>query len=474
MAAPGIAPGPPLFWARMAVKLPSLRRRIFGAYALLVAVYAAALGTLSLAAARIDATIFQKMASRNYDSIRAASQIRRDWMERPLSPRTRADMEQQLAFARANVTEPGEAGDVDLVERLWAGRGPGNPGRGADQHMQDALDQLVAVNEQGMKRLADQARRQNHVIMAGLVLMMALTLLLTLLIARRLARSLSRPLIQISDEIGRPRSFEQPLRLPEADSSELEVLRLRLQEWWEQASRKQRERLENEFIGVLSHELKTPLQSLGTAAELMDRKRDRMEPGLHMLLDSILDDLRRIRAVANDFVQVSQLNVRSVRLNLEALDLGAQAAAWLRPFQVLAQERGIELKLETRPGVWCRADRVKFGWVVSNLLSNALRVSHFGQTVTVRVADQQLYAELSVLDEGPGVPLALRDSMFQPYVQGQGPTADRTAGMLGLGLTIAKELVEAHEGAIEYFPGEPRGSVFRVLLPAVARPKEES
>jgi signal transduction histidine kinase len=458
----------------MAVKLPSLRRRIFGAYALLVVVYAAALGTLSLAAERIDATIFQKMASRNYDSIRAANQIRRDWMERPQSPRLREDLGQQLSFAQANTTEPSEAKAVAAVERLWIRRGTGEVAPAMEASMQAALDQLVAVNEQGMRRLADQARQQNHVIMAGLILMMAFSLLLTLLIARQLARSLSRPLIQISNEIGRPRSFEQPLRLPEADSSELEVLRLRLQEWWEQASRKQRERLENEFIGVLSHELKTPLQSLGTAAELLDRRRDKMEPGLHMLLDTILDDLRRIRAVANDFVQVSQLNVRSVRLNLEDLDLGLLATTWMRPFQVLAQERGIELKLDTMPGVWCRADRVKFGWVVSNLLSNALRVSHFGQTVTVRVADQQLYAELSVVDEGPGVPESLRDSMFQPYVQGQGPTADRTAGMLGLGLTIAKELVEAHEGAIEYFPGEPRGSVFRVLLPAVGRPKEDA
>jgi len=415
----------------------------------------------------------QKIASRNYDSIRAAEHMRRDWMQRPASPVLRRDLAQTLAFARKNITEPGESDAVASVERLWARRGAGEPVDALDGPMQAALDGLVKVNELGMARLAAQARRQNHVIMASLVLSMGLALALTLLIARRLARSLSRPLIQISEEISRPRSFERPLQLPEADSRELEVLRLRLQEWWEQASRKQRQRLEDEFIGVLSHELKTPLQSLGMAAELMDKRRNKMDPALYMLLDTILDDLRRIRAVANDFVQVSQLNVRSVRLNLEPVDLAEQAAAWMRPFQVLAQERGVELAMASAGGsTWCRVDRVKFGWVISNLLSNALRVSRFGQTVTVTVTDQKLYVELCVQDEGPGVPEALRQKMFEPYVQGPGPT-DRTAGLLGLGLTIAKELVEAHEGAIEYFPAEPRGSLFRVLLPAASGPKME-
>ena len=457
----------------MSTHLPPLRRKIFGAYALLVALSAAALGGLFLAEGRVDDVVFQKVLTRNYDSIRAATRMRLDWIQRPLTPASQADFSAALRFAQGNITEPGEAEALRVITRQWRLH-VADPSAADDRAMLRGIDALVGVNEAGMRALAVQAHQQNRLILMGLLAIVAITLLLTLLIARRLARGLARPLIQMSEEIGRPRSFERPLQLPEADSRELEVLRLRLQEWWEQARGKQRERLENEFIGVLSHELKTPLQSLGTATELLDRKRDKMDPSLHMLLDLILEDLRRIRGVANDFVQVSQLNVRSVRLNLELVDLGAKVDQWMRPFRVLAEQRGVELRFEAgEGGGLCRVDPVKFGWVVSNLLSNALRVSSVGQRVTVQVSDQKLYVELTVEDQGPGIEPSLRERIFEPYFQGQGTNAERTAGLLGLGLTIAKELVEAHEGAIEALDAPLQGSLFRVLLPLAARPKPE-
>lgn len=462
----------------MSPSLPPLRRKIFGAYALLVALSALALVGLFLAEGRIDADVFQKVLTRNYDSIRAAAQMRQAWGRPPGSPGRRSRFSAALRFAQGNITEPGEAQAIAAIAGVWA-RSPSDstPPPGLDRAMQAGLDALVRVNELGMRNLADQAHHQNRLILLGLLVIVAITLLLTLLVARRLARSLARPLIRMSEEIGRPRSFDAPLQLPEADSQELEVLRLRLQEWWEQARGKQRERLENEFIGVLSHELKTPLQSLGTAAELLDRKRDQLPEALHQLLDIVLEDLRRIRGVANDFVQVSQLNVRSVRLNMELVDLGGKVEEWMRPFRVLAGQRGVEMELQREGapgGGLCRIDPVKFGWVVSNLLSNALRVSSFGQRVTVRVSDQKLYVELSVEDQGPGVAREQRDRIFEPYFQGQGPQAQRSAGLLGLGLTIAKELVEAHEGAIEVLDALTQGSLFRVLLPRAAQPKPEA
>jgi signal transduction histidine kinase len=458
--------------------LPPLRRKIFTAYALLVALSATALAGLFVAEGRIDASVFQKGLTRNYDSIRAAERMRQAWQAQAYGPQAQADFSTALRFAQGNITEPGEAESLAAVAQLAARRAAGAPLTAVDRPLQAALDRVVALNESGMQALASQAHRQNRLILLALLGIVALTLLLTLLIAQRLARGLARPLIAISQEIGRPRSFERPLQLPEADSQELAALSLRLQEWWEQARRKQRERLEDEFIGVLSHELKTPLQSLGTAAELLDRRRDKLDPALHPLLDIILEDLGRIRGVANDFVQVSQLNVRSVRLNLEPVDLGAKVAEWMRPFQVVADQRGIILRLEPGEGSGaCRVDPVKFGWVVSNLLSNALRVSRFGQTVAVRVTDQKLYVELTVEDQGPGIAEAQRERIFEPYYQGQGPEAEKTAGMLGLGLTIAKELVEAHEGAIEALTAHLQGTIFRVLLPLgtpPARPMTEA
>ena len=581
----------------MVTKLPPLRRRIFLAYFLIVVVYAAALAAFVFTSVRADADIFHKILTRNYDSIRAAARLREDWQAVPFDKTTRTDLEHVLRFARANITEPGEPEAVASLERVWALRQSGRPSAGLDRRFHAALDELVRVNELGMHHLADEASHQGRREVLALMLFTAVTLLFTLLIARRLARGLSRPLIQISMELSRPRGFEEPLALPESGSREMEVLRRRLSEWWDQVrrlqqlnveevlaqrnkleavfasvedavllldgdgrvsqlnrrgctllgttpvaapslpfealaagtengrallrwlrgprnegsaleldhegrprlfavrersikapeegkasrllllqdvtERRQRERLEDEFIGVLSHELKTPLQSLGMAAELLAKRRGSLDPSQQSLLDTILDDLRRIRSVANDFVQVSQLNVRSIRLNLETVPLADKLKEWLRPFELLAAEKGVRLTLERGEGAGlCRLDPVKFSWVASNLLSNALRVSQPGQAVRVKVEDQTLYVEMKVEDEGPGIPPEVERRMFEPYFQG--PPENQAAGLLGLGLTIAKELVEAHEGAIEYYRGEPRGSVFRVLLPVAPRPRGEA
>ena len=578
--------------------LPPLRRRIFLAYILIVAVYASALAAFVLSTASADAGIFHKIITRNYDSIKAARLMDRDWRSSPFTPALARDLEDELRFARANITEPGEREAVASLRKAWDLRRAGGDSPDLDKRFDSALGELVRVNELGMHHLADQASHQGRRELEALLWFSAATLLLTLLIARRLARGLSRPLIQISSELSRPRGFEEPLVLPESGSRELEVLRLRLEEWWDQArrlqqvnvdeilaqrnkleavfasvedavllldgagrvsqlnrrgcallgaspetapnrpfealaaetengrallrwlkgprgegtalemshegrprlfavrersivaaegvggaasrllllqdvtERRQRERLEDEFIGVLSHELKTPLQSLGMAAELMEKRRDRLDPSLHVFLDTILDDLRRIRSVANDFVQVSQLNVRSIRLNLETVALAGKLREWLRPFELLAAEKGVGLILEGGAGSGlCRLDPVKFSWVVSNLLSNALRVSLPGHRVTVTVEDQTLFVEMQVRDEGPGIPPEVERRMFEPYFQG--PPENQAAGLLGLGLTIAKEVVEAHEGAIEYYRGESGGSVFRVLLPVAPRPHAE-
>lgn len=573
-------------------KLPPIRRRIFLAYILIVAVYAAALAAFVFSTAAADAGIFHKIITRNYDSIKAAAALREDWRAKPFTPAVQADLRHELRFARANITEPGEPEAVLTLERIWARREAGGESVALDRAFDAGLDELVRVNELGMHHLADRAKHQGSRELVALLTFAAATLLLTLLIARRLALGLSRPLIQISSELSRPRGFEEPLVLPESGSRELEVLRRRLEEWWDQVrrlqqvnvdevlaqrnkleavfasvedavllldgagrvsqlnrrgctllgvspetaparpfvamagetengrallrwlkgprgegtalemdyegrprlfavrersieapeggaasrllllqdvtERRQRERLEDEFIGVLSHELKTPLQSLGMAAELMEKRRERLDPSLHVFLDTILDDLRRIRSVANDFVQVSQLNVRSIRLNLETVPLADKLREWLRPFDLLAAEKGVRLTLEQGAGTGlCRLDPVKFSWVASNLLSNALRVSSPGHTVRVKVEDQTLFVEMRVEDEGPGIPPEVERRMFEPYFQG--PPENQAAGLLGLGLTIAKEVVEAHEGAIEYYRGEPGGSVFRILLPVAPR-----
>src|SRR5262249_13404231 len=104
-----------------------------------------------------------------------------------------------------------------------------------------------------------------------------------------------------------------------------------------------KQRLKEEFISVLSHELKTPLQSLSTASELLERQKDRIDPAQQILVETVYEDVARIRAIANDFMQVGQNQFHSLKLNLKRLPINRLLGDWIKPFKVLAKDRGIEV-----------------------------------------------------------------------------------------------------------------------------------
>jgi hypothetical protein len=234
--------------------------------------------------------------------------------------------------------------------------------------------------------------------------------------------------------------------------------------------KRQREKFRSEFIDLLSHEIKTPLQSLGTAAENLKHERVGLSEGALSMIDTILEDVERIRAVANEFVQVTQSQSKMMKLKLQSVALNQSLAEWLRPFQVVAKDRKVRLSFEqTGSGViWASLDSVKFPWVISNLVSNAIRFSPEGGEVRVGLTDRNGSVEIYVLDEGPGVSEEDRRRIFEPFFQGpQGlmTTSNGLRGLFGVGLTIAKEVVEAHDGRIEYYARKPTGSEFRIVLP---------
>lgn len=236
---------------------------------------------------------------------------------------------------------------------------------------------------------------------------------------------------------------------------------------------RKRERLKAEFIGVLSHELKTPLQSLGTAVELLSQKKESLDERSSFLVETMQNDLAMIRSVANQFLQVGEVRGTAIRVRLEKIKLSEIFPVWLKPLELLASERSVKLQYvkEGSQDIWGLVDPLKFPWVISNLVSNAIRVAPGGSRVVVLLTDKSGYTEIQVTDEGPGIPEEVQKRMFEPYYQG--PAGEycnipASPGFMGLGLTIAKEITEAHDGKIEYYRLKPAGSCFRVALPASA------
>jgi NtrC-family two-component system sensor histidine kinase KinB len=227
---------------------------------------------------------------------------------------------------------------------------------------------------------------------------------------------------------------------------------------------RRREGLRSEMMDWVAHELKTPMQSLCLAADLLNRRKAGLDPEGRLLVETVHEDAARLRTLAQQFLDIARMAPTALRLSPELVDLASLLERWLRPFMLVARETGIRLTVEANPELpKIVLDAERFAWVVSNLVANAVHASSSGEEVRVRAGLSGQTLVLDVEDQGPGLPESVQARLFEPFSHGR--TAGTQAGLFGLGLAISRSIVEAHGGRIEHAPLEPRGSRFTVFLP---------
>jgi len=228
---------------------------------------------------------------------------------------------------------------------------------------------------------------------------------------------------------------------------------------------KEVERLKSEFVMAASHELRTPLTSLGMSVDLLlenaagvlaERDRD--------LLQAAHEEVHRMKALVNDLLDLSRIEAGRIELEFERVPVPTLFEHVKAVFKGQMDMKEVALTSEIAedlPSV--RADANKITWVLTNLISNALRyVSKEGHIrLVARKIGPQVH--LSVRDDGPGIPPEYQSKIFQKFVQVKGQETDGT----GLGLAICKEIVRAHGGAIWVESPAGQGSTFTFTLPVV-------
>jgi signal transduction histidine kinase/biopolymer transport protein ExbB/TolQ len=224
------------------------------------------------------------------------------------------------------------------------------------------------------------------------------------------------------------------------------------------------ERARNNLVATLSHELKTPLTSAMIAADLLAESiGPSLDPRQREFLQTLREDTARMQRLANDLLDVSRAATARIGVERKSIMLDQVLRDAARPLSLQAEEKGIALDLQltsTPLSMW--GDPVKLPWVVTNLVGNALRYTPVGGRITLALSRENGNAEIVVSDTGPGISLDMVGRIFEPYAQ----LADSMpAGAAGLGLFIAKEIVEAHNGRILVASGPGVGSTFTIHLP---------
>ena len=212
-----------------------------------------------------------------------------------------------------------------------------------------------------------------------------------------------------------------------------------------------------------SHELRTPLTGMGMSIDLLlEHAAQGLAEKDRELLQAAHEEVHRMKALVNDLLDLSKIEAGRIELEFEKVPVHTLFEHVQEVFKGQAEMKHIRLTSELAgdlPEV--RADINKVTWVLTNLISNALRyVKQDGQ---IQIAAKKIgpHVHLSVRDDGPGIPPEYQSKIFQKFVQVRGRQSVGT----GLGLAICKEIVRAHGGAIwvESLPGQ--GSTFTFTLP---------
>jgi len=224
------------------------------------------------------------------------------------------------------------------------------------------------------------------------------------------------------------------------------------------------EALQASFVSVASHELRTPLTCIRTSVDMLESTRDQDMPEVREeLLRTIGHHTGRLEALVEDLLDATRLEAGQLTLSLQPTDLRLLVERTVRAFAPLVENKKqiIELDLpETlEPAL---LDRHRIEQVLTNLISNAHRFAAKGGHIGIALTTVNEHLLLTVSDEGPGIPLDQQEHIFDKFYV---VTDGRGLAGVGLGLYIARQLVELHGGRI-WVESEPgKGSVFHVVLP---------
>ncbi|SHK02300.1 PAS domain S-box protein [Rhodothermus profundi] len=223
-------------------------------------------------------------------------------------------------------------------------------------------------------------------------------------------------------------------------------------------------RLKSAFLANMSHEIRTPLTGILGFAELLDEELGaRKQEDLREFTQIIDRSARRLLTLLNDLLDLSKIEANRLELQLQATDVVEVARQAVQLMQPLAEEKGVQLKLQVRrpPLAWADPNRVH--QILVNLLSNAIKFTDEGH-VQVQIGRKQGRVWLAVEDTGCGINPSFLPHLFEPFRQ-EHEGLTQTHHGVGLGLAIVKRLVDLMDGQIAVHSTPGQGTCFEVLLP---------
>jgi signal transduction histidine kinase len=321
----------------------------------------------------------------------------------------------------------------------------------------------------------DRARRTTRVAVAVGGAGFTVALLLILAAAGYLERAVARPIRLAARAARRVAEGDFSSRLPTGGPGEVgqleqsfNVMAASLQQSRNDLEEQNRrlvesERLKSELVSNVSHELRTPLASVLGFSDLL-LKRELADDDRHRYLEVIRTEAGRLATLLNDLLDLQRIERGALELAHQEFDLNELLSVQTTLYS--AQSALHELAFRPAPGrLIVEGDPDRLAQVLGNLLSNAIKYSPDGGDVEIRSAQVDGDAWVWIRDHGLGVPREHQGQLFTKFFRGEAGRKRGIAGT-GLGLVLARQIVEAHDGVIGFESEEGRGSTFWIRIPA--------
>lgn len=216
------------------------------------------------------------------------------------------------------------------------------------------------------------------------------------------------------------------------------------------------------FIATVSHEFKTPIASIKMSLQLLDNQTiGELNNEQHYLITSIHEDVNRMLKITGELLNMTQVESGNIQLAVVPSDPNEIVSYAIEATKIQAEQKNITIQFDPIISpILVQADTEKTAWVITNLISNAIRFSYENAKIEVKVGEQNEQIEFLVKDYGQGIPPQYLPRIFDRYFKVPGTEKSGT----GLGLAISKEFIEAQNGNIKVNSDYGKGTEFKILL----------
>ena len=281
------------------------------------------------------------------------------------------------------------------------------------------------------------------------------------LLGSYLAVNISRPVHKVTDAIHALAQGDFKTQLPETGIDEARLLARAVNTLVERLQTMEQSR--RKLLANLVHEVGRPLGALGSAIRALLKGADRDPELAKDLLNGMAGEIDRLNRLLDDLTGLYDQALGSLELNRQPINLEKWLPEVLVPWETAAVEKGLHWQATIPDGLPnLLADPDRLAQAIGNLCSNAVKFTRMGGEVTISAGLEQNRLWIQVGDTGPGIPIQEQERIFQPFYRGN-PDRRFLQGM-GLGLTIANDIVNAHGGQIQVESEPGKGSNFRLWL----------